>query len=103
MWVVTEIAKRRTNRSETGGSHFYRDSHQDEVDVIIEEPGKFMLVEAKAGQTVTGDMIKNRLAVEEILAKNARTEVIAAIGGNQGQRHTTKAIVPWSELREPVG
>jgi len=103
MWVVTEITKHRTNRGETGGLYFYRDSHQVEVDVIIEEPGKFTLVEAKAGQTVTGDMIKNRLAVEEILAKNARTEVIAAIGGNQGQRHTTKAIVPWSELREPLG
>jgi len=103
MWVATEITKRRTSRGETGGLYFYRDSHQVEVDVIIEEPGKFTLVEAKAGQTVAGDTIKNVRAVEEILAKNARTEVIAAIGGNQGQRHTTKAIVPWSELREPLG
>lgn len=102
-WVVTELLKHRTNRGESTGLYFYRDAHQVEVDVLIEEPGKFTLVEAKAGQTVSDDLLKNLFAVGQALGKRGQIESLAVIGGDRTQKRTQVAVVSWRKLHQAVG
>ncbi len=66
-WVVSEIIKHRMNRGETTGLYHYRDAHQQEVDAVIEEPDRMILVEAKAGATITSDTLKSVNKVGQIM------------------------------------
>lgn len=55
-WVVSEIVKHRTNRGIGGGLSFYRDKNGAEVDLVIQHPGRVMLVEAKSSATASSSM-----------------------------------------------
>ena len=99
-WMVSEIIKHRTNRGETTGMYYYRDAQQLEADCVIEEPGRVVLVEAKAGATVTQDMLKGVRKVSEVLdsVDNITKRVIT--GGQIRQERSDVAVVPWNELYE---
>lgn len=99
-WVVTEILKHRTNRGESAGLYFYRDAGQLEVDALIESPGRFTLVEAKAGETVTDDLLRPLRSVAAALAGRGRTESLAVIGGDTGQKRSDVTVMPWRTVHE---
>jgi uncharacterized protein len=101
-WVVTEILKHRLNRGEPGpaGLYFYRDAQQVEIDAFIETPGRFVLVEAKAGATVTDDLLRNLRSIAGQLGGRDQIDSIALTGGDIGQKRTDVAIVPWRGLHE---
>lgn len=100
-WVVTEILKHRTNRGETAGFYFYRDAQQVEADALIESPGRLTLVEAKAGETVTDDLLKNLDRVRALLAgRAAKIEALGVLGGGAAQRRSQVTITPWHSLHD---
>ena len=99
-WVVTELLKHRTNRGDSTGLYFYRDAQQVEVDALIESPGRFTLVEAKAGQTVAPDLLRGLATVEALLAGRGEVDSVAVIGADAGQKRTGAAIIPWRELHK---
>jgi predicted AAA+ superfamily ATPase len=102
-WVVAEILKRRTNRGEATGLYFYRDAQQVEADALIEAPGRFTLVEAKAGETVTDDLLAGVRRVGEVLAGRGKVESLAVIGGGTAQKRAGVTVVPWQGLHEVAG
>src|SRR5690606_6429570 len=75
-WVVSEIAKHRANRGERAGLHFYRDRQGVEADLVIENGGKRVVVEAKAGQTVAGDWLTASRQIAGILARAGEVEPV---------------------------
>ena len=100
-WVVSEIAKHRTHRGETGGLFFYRDSNGAEADLIIEQPSRITLVEAKASATPSSTLFRGARRVRRHLARLRRPcSVVVAYGGEQLQQRTDGNLVPWCELHE---
>ena len=98
-WVVSEIAKYRTNRGETAGLSFYRDSNGAEADLIIEHPSRVTLVEAKATETPSSTLFAGVRRVRRHLSRLPRPcSVVVAYGGDQLQQRTEGSLIPWCEL-----
>ena len=68
-WVVSEIAKYRTNRGETAGLSFYRDRNGAEADLIIEHPSRITLVEAKVSETPSSTLLAGARRVQRHLSR----------------------------------
>ena len=50
-YVVMEVLKHRYNQGLTGGVYFYRDSHQNEVDILLKQEGEITAIEVKSSMT----------------------------------------------------
>lgn len=55
-------------------------------------------MEAKAGQTVTSDMLKSARRVQVILKPLRQTEAIVVHGGSAAQSRNDVKLVPWSMI-----
>ena len=97
-WVVSEIVKHRLNRGEHAGLYFYRDRQGLEADVVIEDGQQLTVVEAKAGQTATTELVNAGRPVVEVLTKTARVNRIVTFGGDAGQKRSDLDILSWNEL-----
>ena len=49
--IVTEVMKHRYNRGNDGGVFFYRDSNQNEVDILLKQEGEITALEVKSSMT----------------------------------------------------
>lgn len=96
-WVVSEIAKHRSNRGETGGLFFYRDRGGAEVDLVVPDPSGDTLVEIKAAQTPSSSLYKG---VQRVRRQFAARPIVAVYGGDQLQRRTEATLVPWRALHD---
>jgi len=56
--VITEIIKGALNRGIRPDIYFFRDSHGNEVDLLIREEGKLFPVEIKSAATFSADFLK---------------------------------------------
>lgn len=100
-WVVSEIYKHRVNRGETGGVSFYRDRDGAEVDLVIEQPDRLILVEAKSAQTASTSLFDGARRVQQHLeGSSRRSEVVVVYGGDEGQRRSGAKLIPWANVHE---
>ncbi|MBO4654027.1 MAG: ATP-binding protein [Bacteroidales bacterium] len=49
--VVMEMVKHRYNQGKDGGVYFYRDSNQNEVDILLKQEGEITALEVKSSMT----------------------------------------------------
>ena len=100
-WVVSEVAKHRMNRGETGGMSFYRDRDGAEVDLVIQGPSAVTLVEAKSAETASSSLFDGSRRVRRHLAGASRPcDVVVVYGGGRAQRRTDGSLVPWRKLHQ---
>lgn len=98
-WVVSEIAKHRINRGESGGLYFYRESNGAEADLIIEHPSRLTLVEAKSAITASPALFAGARRVQRHLAEQSRPCSLAvAYGGERIEHLEIGDLIPWREL-----
>jgi predicted AAA+ superfamily ATPase len=97
-WVVSEILKHRFNRGEHAGLYFYRDRHGLEADLVVEDGQKLTVVEAKASQTPTTEVVNAGQRVTEVVADAARAKRIVVFGGDAGQKRSDSELLYWNEL-----
>ena len=99
-WVVSEIVKHRTNRGETGGLSFYRDSNGAEIDLVIEQPDRITLIEAKSAATAAASFFDGAKRVRRHFSELPRPcDVAVAYGGDQFQERVDGRLIPWRMLR----
>lgn len=99
-WVVSEIAKHRLNAGERGGLSFYRDQHKVEADLLVDTQGGIRVIEAKAGQTVTSDLLAPTKRICEVLGEIAATQPMVVYGGDAALARNEVRMVPWSMIGE---
>lgn len=99
-WVVSEIIKHRTNQGERVGVFFYRDRRGTEADLVMEHGNRFTIVETKAGQTVTADMLSSARRVKAALEAVGPVEVIEVYGGQTTQKRQDATLLPWDAVHE---
>ena len=76
--VVMECVKFRTNQALDPNLYFYRDSHHNEVDLILKQGEKLTPVEIKASQTYNPDFIKSITRFRTISESSSAGYVIYA-------------------------
>lgn len=75
-YVINEIIKSYENTGTYAEFYYYRDSEQNEVDLIIQVDGEITLVEIKSGMNFTNNNIKSFKALEKTNYKIAKSCII---------------------------
>lgn len=57
-YIVMEVIKHRFNQGLEGGVFFYRDSNQNEVDILLKQEGEITAIEVKSAMTYSSNFEK---------------------------------------------
>lgn len=96
-WVIGELRKRAMNLGLPVQFHFWRDSHGNEVDLLIERAGKLQPVEIKSGQTLNRDYFTGLRRWRD-LAGSLATQPSLVHGGDQRVERDGVSVVPWTQV-----
>ena len=99
-WVASEILKYRVHRGEHAGAFHYRDRHGLEADVVISRGEALSIVEAKAGTTVSDDMLSSVRKVHSDLRLSSGAETCLVYGGETAQTRSDVTVLPWRAIHE---
>ncbi len=97
-WVVSEIAKHRLHRGEGRGLYYFRDTHGIEADLLVDGTERLAVIEAKAGATITPEMLAGVRRVRAQLEDAKPTAGFVVFGGDQGQRRSDVHALCWRDL-----
>ena len=78
--VVNEYMKNRTNKGLEPHLYFYRDSHQNEVDLIQTSGNKFDAIEIKSAQTFHTKFCKSLNYFESLFNKRINKKIVVYTG-----------------------
>lgn len=94
--VVAELKKTACHSGVPMQLHFWRDSHGNEVDVLLEAGGRLRPVEIKSGQTVTAEFFAG---LERWQALTGRQPEDAALiyGGTSSYGRKGVEVVSWQD------
>jgi predicted AAA+ superfamily ATPase len=79
-FIVTEALKRRYNLGKESNLFFYRDSHQNEVDLLIRHGDRFDAAEIKSAQTFNTDFEKGLRVVDKALDGRIDSKTVVYAG-----------------------
>jgi hypothetical protein len=101
-YIVCEALKAAFNSGRRPRMSFYRDHQGREVDLLVERGDATVAVEIKSGQTVSGEFFDNLswLAGQQLAPAGTRLDSILVYGGDERQRRTAAAVVPWFAVHE---
>lgn len=97
-WVVSEVLKHRTNLGEPPSMSFYRDASGIEADLVVERPGRPLLVEAKSARTAPPRLFDGLRRAAGVIGMEA--EPLLVYTGGDLQRRTDGLLLPWNMLDE---
>ena len=83
-----------------GDCIFYRDQNGVEADVLIDHPDRMTVLEIKAGQTVTTDLLSSARRIRALLSAIKKTDAVVVYGGDTRQDRSDVQLLPWNELTE---
>jgi len=97
-WVVSEIIKRRMHQGVNRPCFYFRDQRGREADMVIDRHDRLQVVEVKAGQTVTDDVLRIASKASRLLSADRSVESFLVYGGQSSQQRTDVTVLPWSDL-----
>ncbi len=95
--IVLDFLKERFNRGRRSNLFFYRDSHGNEVDLILQGPPEPMPVEIKLGETPHGEFLKGIRQFRDALDKPDLPGKVV-YGGNSRIAREQVDYIPWKDL-----
>lgn len=79
-YVVMEVVKHRLNQGREGGVYFYRDSNQNEVDILLKQEGELTAIEVKSSMTYNPSFEKSLKKIDQWMEETVRQKVIVYNG-----------------------
>ena len=101
---MAEALKARANVGVADPMWFYRDQAGTEVDLVVDLPGRRVLVEAKSAGRVAPDGTGNLQRVAKFMAHDAQfagsIERLVVYGGDEDVTLAGTRLLPWSRIHE---
>ena len=97
--VVVEVLKLKLNRGREPRLFFYRDSHGNEVDLIIQDGNSFIPVEIKSSQTWHSSFLKGINYFKKLLGDRVEKGVVI-YGGDTNRTTETYRLRSYKKLKE---
>ena len=79
-YVVMEVIKHRYNRGLLNGVYFYRDSHQNEVDILLKEEGEITAIEVKSSMTYHSSFADSITKLSEWIKTPIKNKIVVYTG-----------------------
>lgn len=96
-FVLLEIMKNHNADGVHRNYSFWRDSNQNEIDLIIEKGLKVTCVEMKYSQTVKSEFLKSLHYIDNIKGDLALNHALVN-SLNESQKRTNETIVSWRDI-----
>lgn len=96
-FIISELHKIIFNRRLNKKVYFFRDSHGNEIDALIEFPGQIKTIEIKSGKTIIPDFFKSFGYFDKLFSE-LKTHNFLVYGGNDFQQRTAATVVGWNHL-----
>ncbi len=91
-YVVMEVIKYRYNRGCMNGVYFYRDSNQNEVDILLKEEGEITAIEVKSSMTYHSSFEDSIKRLSEWIKTPVTNKIIVYIGDFENTASNIKII-----------
>lgn len=98
-FIISDLVKYNQNRANLVNFYYYKDSNQNEIDLIIESANTLKIIEIKAGATIRGEMFKNLLAWGE--SQKISNQAFLIYAGDMNIYKKGIQILDWSSLKKP--
>ncbi|NDY95318.1 ATP-binding protein [Wenzhouxiangella limi] len=101
-WIIAELRKAYLNRGERPLFYFWRDSHGNEIDLLIETATGLMPIEIKSGQTLNRDFF---IALERwtaLAGDLAQNPTLIYGGESQADRRGIR-VLSWQQAETELG
>ena len=97
-FVLSELMKYKYNQGFLPNMYFWRDSHGNELDCVIEEGQKMIGVEVKSGMTINISFFKGLNFWNNLTGSNREDGFVVYAGGEE-QRRSVGNIIGWKSLQ----
>ena len=78
--VILELIKARVNHGLEPQLYYYRDNHQNEVDLIYKHANELIPIEIKSSQTFTNDFLKGLKFYQDLVTPRAQKGYVVYTG-----------------------
>ncbi len=92
--VILEILKTRMNRGQRPELYFYRDTHGNEVDLIIRSGRKLHTMEIKSGATFTNEYLKGIIHFGKVVGSRLGSSTVFYNGNSEMRVHDVRICNP---------
>ena len=102
-WVVSEVTKHRANLNELHGVYFYRDHNGVEVDIVIPDPERILLMEAKSSTTPSIALLEGaKRKMRHFSELPQRKDFTVVYGGDKMKEINGSRLIPWRSVSSLV-
>lgn len=91
-YIVMEVIKHRLNQGLEGGVFFYRDSNQNEVDILLKQEGELVAIEVKSSMTYNTSFEKTLKKIDQCVEIPVKHKVIIYNGDFENTTGKIKLI-----------
>lgn len=91
-FIVMEIIKHRYNQGLEGGVYFYRDSKQNEVDILLKQEGEFTAIEVKSAMTYSTSFEKTLKQIDQWMTVPVRQKLVVYTGDFENSQADIKIV-----------
>ncbi|MEX2437709.1 MAG: ATP-binding protein [Candidatus Babeliales bacterium] len=95
--VISELLKDSYNKGETPSIYFWRDSHSNEVDCLLERGTELIPIEIKAGETISHNFFKGLNWWNTYRNQNPEKGYLV-YGGTENQTRSKGNVVSWKSI-----
>lgn len=96
-WVFSELLKNYYHTGQQPHLYYFRDSNQNEIDIILDHGQTATAVEIKSGQTINDDFFKGLKYWRKILGESAAPAALV-YGGDESYRRNDVSVLSWQNL-----
>jgi hypothetical protein len=100
-YVILELMKTHKAKGAKWNYYFWRDSNQNEIDLLVENGTFLHLIEMKASLTVKSEHIKALHGLDRYLADYSITHSLVNFY-DESQQRSNERIVSWKEAGDLV-
>ncbi|MCQ2314093.1 MAG: ATP-binding protein [Bacteroidales bacterium] len=91
-FIVLEILKHRFNQGLENGVFFYRDSNQNEVDILLKQEGEITAIEVKSSSTYTAEFEKSLKKIQDYVKTPVARKIVVYSGDFENAAGDIKII-----------
>lgn len=95
-FIISELMKENFNRGQNYKFWFWRDNHNNEIDLLIDTGIRNIAVEIKSGETFRNDFLKN-LKLWVSITESAPKDLYIIFGGDKSMTFENFNILQWQD------
>jgi len=99
-FIISDVIKHSFNSGQIPNVFFWKDNHDNEIDLIVESGTEIKAIEIKSGQTINSDYLKN---LKYLLKQKEEEKIIRPFliyGGDSEQEREGVKILSWKSLEK---